>query len=97
MQEIQTSKGILKYRMPNIIDAYDLIEASGIANGVASPLKLKRNIIAGMAFLIDFSGIEGANSYDDILNDVENMTEPLGKIAEEFVVKTFEVFKKKSS
>ena len=38
MEEIVTDKGILKYRMPNILEAYDLLEASGISNGEVSTL-----------------------------------------------------------
>lgn len=94
--EIETKKGVLKYRMPNILEAYDLLEASGITNGVTSTLKLKRNIIKEMEFLVDFSEIKEFSSYDNLLNDVEDMIEPLGKIADEVVVKTFEVFKKKT-
>lgn len=95
--EIETKKGVLKYRMPNILEAYDLLEASGIAEGISNPLKLKRNIIANMGSLIDFSKIEGVSSYDDLLLSVEDMMEPLGSIADELVIKTFEVFKKKPS
>jgi len=95
--QIETNKGVLKYRMPNILEAYDLLEASGITIGVTSTLKLKRNIIKEMEFLLDFSEIKEFSSYDDLLNDVDGMIEPLGKIADEVVVKTFEVFKKKTS
>ena len=93
----QTEKGVLKYRMPNILESYDILECSGITEGKPSQLKMKRNIIASMGYLIDFSGIEGVSSYDDLLNDTENMIMPLGEIADEVIVKAFSAFKKKSS
>jgi hypothetical protein len=95
--EKQTNKGVLKYRMPNILESYDILECSGITEGKPSQLKMKRNIIASMGYLIDFSEIEGVSSYDDILNDTENMIIPLGEIADEVIVRAFSAFKKKSS
>jgi len=95
--EKQTDKGVLKYRMPNILESYDILECSGITEGKPSQLKMKRNIIASMGYLIDFSEIEGVSSYDDILNDTENMIIPLGEIADEVIVRAFSAFKKKSS
>lgn len=95
--EKQTEKGVLKYRMPNILESYDILECSGITEGKPSQLKMKRNIIASMGYLIDFSGIDGVASYDDLLNDTENMIVPLGEIADEVIVKAFSAFKKKSS
>ena len=95
--EKQTEKGVLKYRMPNILESYDILECSGITEGKPSQLKMKRNIIASMGYLIDFSAIEGVASYDELLNDTENMIVPLGEIADEVIVKAFSAFKKKSS
>lgn len=95
MEEIVTDKGILKYRMPNILEAYDLLEASGISNGEVSTLKLKRNIIKEMKYLIDFSDIEGVETYDQLLEDIETMITPLSIVADEVILKSFAVFKKK--
>ncbi len=95
MEEIVTDKGVLKYRMPNILEAYDLLEASGISNGEVSTLKLKRNIIKEMKYLIDFSGIEGVETYDQLLEDIETMITPLSIVADEVILKSFAVFKKK--
>lgn len=94
--EIETDRGILKYRMPNILEAYDLLDASGITSGEASNLKLKRNIISAMEVFIDFSGIEGVETYSDLLNDTENMMQPLSDISDIMIAKCFSVFKKKT-
>jgi hypothetical protein len=94
--DFKTKKGVLKCRMPNILEAYDLLEASGVNDEVKpSNLKLKRNIIMAMAPLIDFSEIEGATSYDDLLSDIENMAMPLSEVADSVIEKAFGAFKKK--
>ena len=95
-KEIETSKGVLKYRMPNILEAYDLLDTSGIQLGV-STLKLKRNIIDSMGPMIDYSGIEGVDSYQNLLTMVDDMVMPLGAIADEIIMKTFDAFKKKNT
>jgi hypothetical protein len=85
----------LKYRLPNILEAYDILEASGINRGNVNALKLKRNIISSLGVLVDYSLIEGVHSYEDLLNDVDDMLLPLGEIADEIIVKIFDIFKKK--
>lgn len=95
MKEIKTSKGVLKYRMPNLLEAYDLLEESGV-NDKVSNLKLKRNIIKAMGELVDCSGIEGQPTYSDLLNDIEDMAKPLSDIADEVILKAFGAFKKKN-
>lgn len=96
MKEIITAKGILKYRMPNIVEAYKVLNSSGVASGETSTLLLKANIVAVMEPFIDFTGISGASSYDDILNDIEDMIAPLSEIADEIIAKSFSAFKKKT-
>lgn len=97
MKEIKTKKGVLKYRMPNILEAYDLLEASQITSGETNPLKLKRNIISKLNLFVDFSDCKGIESFDDLISDVENFIEPLGVIADQIILKTFSAFKKKTS
>lgn len=96
MKEIQTAKGVLKYRMPNILEAYDMLESSGVVDGQSSALKLKRNMMASMGKMIDTSGIEGNPSYEQLLEDIDNMIHPLSEIADEIILKAFSVFKKKT-
>lgn len=96
MFELKTEKGVLKYRLPNIIEIYDLIEDSGILKGVHA-FTLKRNMVASIGKFIDFSDIEGVNSYEDLLSDVDCMIFPLGEIADVYIEKIVSVLKKKSS
>lgn len=95
--EKKTDKGILKYRMPNILEAYDFIDSSGVSAGAKiGPVMLKRNVIKSMGVIIDHSGIEGASRYEDLLDMVDEMIHPLGEIADEIILKTFDAFKKKT-
>lgn len=91
----KTEKGVLKYRMPNLLEAYDLLEDSGVSDKVSN-LKLKRNIIKSMESLVDPSQIHGAPSYAELLNEVECMAGPLSEIADEIILKAFGAFQKKS-
>lgn len=96
--EKKTDKGLLKYRMPNILEAYDILEASGISTGEnKNHISLKRNVIKAMSSIVDVSLIDEALCYDDILNMVDDFMVPLSEIADEIIIKTFESFKKKSS
>jgi len=97
MKEKQTDKGILKYRMPNVLEVFDLLDQSGVSQGLTDTLKIKRNILANISNLIDLSGLEGVNSYEDLLNDIDSFTAPLSQIADELIEKLFDVFKKKTA
>lgn len=94
--EKQTDKGVLKYRMPNILELYDLLDASGVNGGMSEILKVKRNVIANMGSLIDYSEIDGANSYEELLNMLDVMIIPLSDIADELITKILDVSKKKN-
>ena len=94
--EKQTEKGVLKYRMPNVLEVYDLLDVSGVNNGVVDTLKIKRNVIQNMSAMIDFSEIKDADSYEAVLNMTDEMILPLSDIADEIIGKIFEVFKKKN-
>lgn len=94
----ETPRGKLKYRMPNILEAYDILDSSGVGSGEkVGNIKLKKNVIQSMGSLVDYSEIENCSNYEDLLLMVEDMIGPLSEIADEIVIKTFEAFKKKNS
>lgn len=92
--EKKTTKGLLKYRMPNIIEAFDLLDLSGVAEGNSNNLKLKKNIIMGMSELVDVSEMEGISTYSDLLNELDLISE-ISSIADEVIVLAFGAFGKK--
>jgi hypothetical protein len=91
-----TEKGVLKYRMPNVLEVYDLLDASGVNSGIVDTLKIKRNVIAEMKSLVNYSEISEVSSYEGLLELSDEMTMPLSEIADEVIGKIFEVFKKKN-
>lgn len=82
MKEKQTLKGVLKYRMPNVIEGFDFLSmVEGIKNG-ADLFRVKGKFISKMDSLIDYSAC-GYGSWDELLNDKEAMFHPLSEIAQE--------------
>lgn len=96
MLEIKTDLGLLKYRMPNLIEIYDLLDKSDAVSNASRPFRIKREFIKNMSDLVDISGIEGVSSYDELLNKTEAMAQPLSQIADEVFVKVSGIFEKKA-
>ena len=96
MNEIKTSKGVLKYRLPNILEIYDIVEGTSSIKGDHSMMKIRREIIARMSPIVDYSGIKDVSSYEDMLNDPDNFFAPLRDIADVLIAKMSEVITKKS-
>ena len=96
MLEKQTDKGVLRYRMPDILEVYDLLDVSSLADK-GNLLKTKKKIIKEMGPMLDWSGIEGVSSYDDLIKDFDTFALVTSEIADEILVKIVSVFRKKIS
>lgn len=96
MLEKQTDKGVLKYRMPDILEVYDLLEISSLADK-GNLLKTKKKIIKEMGPMLDLSDLDGVNSYEDVLKDFDTFALVTSEIADEILVKIVSVFRKKIS
>jgi hypothetical protein len=97
MREIETNKGILKYRMPNVSECFDILDCMPIKEGEGfSMLKLKKNIIEACGHLVDHESV-GYGSRSEMFSDAENMALPLSKLADEFYQVAIKAFEKKSS
>lgn len=77
-----TKLGVLKYRMPNIVEGYEFLSMIESVNGSSGFFKAKAKFIANLSPLLDYSSC-GYKSYEDVLNDKENMMHPLSEIAQE--------------
>jgi hypothetical protein len=95
LKEIKTEKGVLKCKMPDILEYYSILIGSGISKGVTDPIEIRINTIKAMEPLMIISELDGYNSYQDLLADSENMLLPLSEMADDLVSKLLEVFKKK--
>jgi len=96
-KEIKTERGVLKYRMPNIIEAYSFLGLIKVLEPGINSLTVKGNAIEHLHIFLDYSQLKGVSSYEDLLSDVTDMSESLGEIADEILAKALEVFKKKTS
>jgi hypothetical protein len=80
--EKQTGKGVLKYRMPNIVEGYEFLSMIESVNGSSGFFKAKAKFISNLSPLLDYSAC-GFSSYDELLNDKENMMHPISEISQE--------------
>lgn len=95
-KELKVDGMVIKYRMPNIVEVYDLLDAADASENFAKPLKMKGEFIKNMGHLIDVSSL-GVESYEDALKieNTEKMIGPLTELADIFYSKIVEVFAKK--
>ena len=84
MKEKETSKGVLKYRMPNVPECFDILAAltDEIGKPVA-PMVAKKKIMEISVEMLDETSV-GYESKQDMINDPENMLMPISEIADEF-------------
>lgn len=95
MNEIKTAKGILKYRNPNVFENHEILRSAKSFFAADDAIGAKIEVMKNMGPLVDFSGIEGASSYDDLVGMGEDMTLPLSQIADELLSKVTKAFQKK--
>jgi hypothetical protein len=93
--EIETSKGILKYKKPTVVMCFDILECITDDEGKPlSPLKSKKKLIEIVVPLIDYKSV-GYKSTQEMINDSENMLAPISKIADDVYTMTISAFNKK--
>lgn len=80
--EKKTDVGVLKYRMPNIVEGYEFLSMVESINGASGFFKAKAKFISNLGPLLDFSSC-GYKSYDELLDDKVNMMHPLSEISQE--------------
>lgn len=93
--EKQTSKGILKYRMPTILEAIKYVrilrEFFTTDDLVGARLVLMENIQE----LLDYTALNGVSSFEDINKESDAFTSVLYQISDEILNKVVESFAKK--
>lgn len=80
--EKKTGKGVLKYRMPNVVEGYEFLSMVETVTGASGFFKAKAKFIANLGQLLDYSAC-GYSDYNDLLDDKENMMHPLSEISQE--------------
>lgn len=95
MNEIITSKGVLKYRLPNIAEGYDYLCMVDEVSTSKDIFRIKSLIINRMGNLIEFKEL-GYSSYSEVLEDKEVMRHVLSEISEKIFDDILELIAKKN-
>lgn len=95
MKEIKTSKGVLKYRLPNIAEGYEYLAMCDAIKTGSDVHRITGKFISKMSDLLDYKSL-GYETYQEVLEDKENMYEPLSFIAREIFDDILAVLAKKS-
>lgn len=94
MKEIVTPKGVLKYRLPDISEGYTFLSYIDSIKNAAEVFIIKGRIIKNMGNFISYSEL-GYLSYDEVLNDKENMRDALSEISKDIFDDIIELLGKK--
>ena len=96
MNRIETSKGVLKYRNPTVIENMKLLKEAKEFFRLEDPVGAKISIMEKIAPLLDYSEMEGVTNFDELNNFGEEMTLPISIIADEILNKLVVAFSKKA-
>jgi hypothetical protein len=96
MNQIQTSRGVLKYRNPTIIENMHLLKETKEFFKNEDPIGAKISIMERIGPLLDFSEMEGVKSFDELNNHGDEMTLPISEIADVILNKLVVAFSKKA-
>ena len=96
MNEINTSKGVLKYRNPTVFENMEMLKAAKehFANNDAVQAKIE--IMKKLAPLLDYSGLDGIDSFEKLCEDGNEMTLPLSELSDIILQKVAGAFVKKN-
>lgn len=94
-KEKSTSKGVLKYRMPNIAEGYEFLALVDQLKTASDVISVKGKFLNNMGKLIDYKEL-GYKAWDDVLEDKEAMTIPLSEIVHELFSDITGAFAKKN-
>lgn len=96
MNEVKTSKGVLKYRNPTVFENMSMLKAAREHFANNDVVQAKIEIMKQLAPLLDYSGLEGIKSFEQLCEDGQEMTLPLSNLADEILQKVSEAFAKKN-
>ena len=95
MNKVETTRGVLKYRNPTIVENMKLLKVAkeGLAKG--DILEARILIMENIEQLLDFSEMKDVKNFSELNNLGEEMTIYLSNIAEEILEKLITAFSKK--
>lgn len=92
---IETPKGVLKYRLPNIPEGFVFLSLIDKITNYKDALIMKGKFAEHMDKVIDWAGL-GYPTYTDFLKDKENNYKAVSKIADEIYVDLGDTLGKKN-
>lgn len=95
MNKIETTRGVLKYRNPTIIENMKLLKAAKLGLSTGDIMDAKIAVMENIEPLLDFSEMKDVKSFDDLNNLGDEMTYHLAGIADSILDKIIGVFTKK--
>jgi hypothetical protein len=95
MQEKQTEKGVLKYRMPDIAEGHRFLSHIKPIKKAGDMYEIRGKIIEEMEDLVSYSEL-GYSTYKELLKDRENMTIAITEIGQEIFDDILVIFEKKN-
>jgi len=94
--EKKTEKGILKYRMPTILEAIGLVKLMREHFSGDDHIGAKLEIMKNIKELLDYSLLDGVKSFEDLNENGEIFTSVLYEISDEILIKVVDSFAKKN-
>lgn len=94
-KEIETPKGKLKYRFPDISEGFYFLSAIQKINNHQDVFKIKGDFISKMEPMVDYKSL-GYETYSEFLHDRDNNTLAMTKIADEVFVEITRTLGKKN-
>jgi hypothetical protein len=94
--EKKTSKGVLKYRMPTIIESVSLIRLVRGCFELNDTVGAKLILMENIKELFDYSAMDGVKSFEDLNSDSEEFTSILFEVSDDILNKIVGAFSKKS-
>lgn len=95
-KEIETPKGILKYRYPDISEGFDFLAQIQKIDKAQDVFKVKGTFARLMGDMIDWNAMN-YESYGDFLSDLDNNYIPMARICDEVFVEITKALGKKRS
>lgn len=95
MNRIETSKGVLKYRNPTVLENMHLLKDAKDFFKNEDAIGAKIAIMEKVGMLLDFSEMNGIKTFEDLNSYGEEMTLPISQIADEILNKLVGAFAKK--
>ena len=96
MNRVETSKGVLKYRNPTILETVALVRILREYFASEDIIGARLTVMENIKDLFDYSEMDGIKSFDDMNNYGEDLTGIIYQISDDLLNKVVGAFQKKA-